>query len=171
MPDMLVKLFELPDIGPLKSELLARGIIVRRAVSTEKRLVRAWVRETFSDNWADECDVAFSNHPVSCFIATEHGTLIGFACHDVFAYKNYFGPTGVSETHRGAGIGQVLLVTCLEAMAAQGYAYGIISWVGPAEFYSKAVGATIIDGALPPVYHQLLSETETRTRGDNHDES
>jgi len=161
MPDMLVKLFELPDVGPLRRDLLARGIEVRRAVSTEKRLVRAWVHEMFSENWADECEVAFSNHPISCFIATEHGRLIGFACHDAFAYKNYFGPTGVSETHRSLGVGKALLVACLEAMAMQGYAYGIIAWVGPAAFYTKAVGATIIEGTLPPIYHQLLPETHS----------
>ena len=28
------------------------------------------MRDSFGDGWVSECDVAFSNHPVSCFIAT-----------------------------------------------------------------------------------------------------
>jgi GNAT superfamily N-acetyltransferase len=158
MPDMLVKLFDLPDSSSLRAALIARGIVVRRPVSTEQRLVLVWVEQTFGSNWASECGVAFARQPISCFIATEHGKIIGFACHDVFAYRNYFGPMGVGEAHRGSGIGKALLLCCLEAMAAQGYAYAIIAWVGPTEFYARTVGATIIEGSMPPLYKQLLRE-------------
>lgn len=158
MRDMLVKLFELPDSSSLLAELAGRGIVVRRAVSTEQRSVETWVEHAFSRDWASECGVAFARQPVSCFIATESSKVVGFACHDVFAYRDYFGPMGVSETHRGMRIGEALLLCCLEAMAALGYAYAIIGWVGPAEFYAKTVGATMIDGSVPPVYQQLLRE-------------
>jgi GNAT superfamily N-acetyltransferase len=158
MPDMLVKLFELPDSSSLLGELAARGIVVRRTVSTEQRFVLAWVEQAFGGDWASECGVAFARQPISCFIATERGRIVGFACHDVFAYRDYFGPMGVSEAHRGLRIGRALLLRCLEAMAAQGYAYAIIAWVGPTEFYAKTVGATVIEGAAPPLYQQLLKE-------------
>jgi len=52
MPDMLVKLFELPDSSALLAELAARGIVVRRAVSTEQRFVLAWVEQAFGSDWA-----------------------------------------------------------------------------------------------------------------------
>ena len=158
MPDMLVKLFELPDAGPLLRDLSGRGIEIRRAVSPEKHIVLDWVGETFSRGWANECEVTFSNHPASCFIAIEEGKPIGFACHDAFAFKNYFGPTGVSDERRGLGVGKALLLTCLQSMAAQGYAYGIIAWVGPVEFYAKTVGAIVIEGSTPPIYQRLLQE-------------
>ena len=155
---MLVKLFELPDSSPLLAGLAARDIVVRRAVSTEQRFVLAWVEQAFGSDWVSECGVAFARLPISCFIATEHGKIVGFACYDVFAYRDYFGPMGVSESHRGLEIGKALLLSCLESMAAQGYAYAIIAWVGPTEFYARTVGATVIEGAAPPLYQQLLRE-------------
>ncbi len=51
-----------------------------------------------------------------------------------------------------------MLWESLLAMKAQGYAYGIIGGVGPAEFYTKAVGAVIIDGSDPGIYAGIMSE-------------
>jgi len=42
-----------------------------------------------------------------------------------------------------------LLLSCLHAMRDNGYAYAIIAGVGPAEYYSKTVGATLIEGSSP----------------------
>jgi hypothetical protein len=41
-------------------------------------------------------------------------------------------------------------------MRQQGYGYAIIGGVGPADYYSKAVGAVPIDGSEPGVYRGLL---------------
>jgi hypothetical protein len=41
-------------------------------------------------------------------------------------------------------------------MLAQGYGYAIIGGVGPAEFYTKIAGATIIEGSSPGIYRGLL---------------
>ena len=157
MPDMLVKLYTLPPLEPVLQQQQAAGIDIRRALANEKHLVVDWVRRNFYPNWVSECEVAFTRQPVSCFIAVEQGQLIGFACHDA-TYRNFFGPTGVSEQVRGRGVGKALLLACLHAMAAQGYGYAIIGWVGPAEFYTKTVGAVEIEGSDPGIYRGMLRE-------------
>jgi GNAT superfamily N-acetyltransferase len=155
MPDMLVKLYTLPELEPILKQQRQAGIDIRRGLALEKQLVLDWVKQNFNQNWGSECDIAFTRQPVSCFIAVEQGRLIGFACHDA-TYKNFFGPTGVSEQARGRGVGKALLLACLHAMKAQGYAYAIIGWVGPADFYAKAVGAVEIEDSEPGIYRGRL---------------
>jgi GNAT superfamily N-acetyltransferase len=155
MPDMLVKLYTLADVNPLIAQQRAAGIDIRRALAPEKQVVVDWVRQHWSPAWASECDVAFANQPVSCFIAVEGQQLVGFACYDATC-KNFFGPTGVDQALRGRKIGATLLLACLQAMAAQGYAYAIIGGVGPAEFYAKTVGAVVIEDSTPGIYRGML---------------
>lgn len=155
MPDMLVKLYDLPEVDSLVRKLKDQGIVIRPAMPYEKVQVIEWVRCTFGDGWAGECDAAFSHQPVSCYIATEAGGIIGFACHECTC-KDYFGPTGVAETKRGRGIGKALFLSCLHAMEAQGYAYAIVGGVGPADFYAKTVGAVEIKGSSPGIYRDML---------------
>ncbi len=155
MPDMLVKLYDLPPVEPLLEKLAAENINVRRARAYEKVPVLAWVEKHFNAGWKGECDVAFSNHPVSCFIATHEGAVAGFACYESTC-KNYFGPTGVDEALRGKGVGKALFLCSLHAMAGIGYAYAIIGGVGPAEFYTRVAGATEIPGSTPGIYRDRL---------------
>jgi hypothetical protein len=129
--------------------------VIRAAMPYEKHRVTEWVRNTFSRAWESECDVSFSNHPVSCFIATQAGRIVGFACYDSTC-RNFFGPSGVAQSKRGLGIGKALLLSCLHAMRANGFAYAIIGGVGPAEFYSKASGAITIEGSSPGIYRDRL---------------
>ncbi len=157
MPDMLVKLYDLPDASPLIQALSARGVVIRAAMPYEKRPVTEWVRTAFGAAWERECEVSFSNHPVSCLVATEAGKIIGFACYDSTC-KNFFGPSGVAESRRGLGIGKALLLSCLHAMGTNGFAYAIIGGVGPAEFYAKTVGAIMIEGSSPGIYRDRLRE-------------
>jgi GNAT superfamily N-acetyltransferase len=153
--DMLVKLYELPDSQPAYQRVQQAGITLRRALAPEKHIVISWVRQNFSEAWASEVDVAFSRQPISCFIATQQRNVVGFACHDATC-PNFFGPTGVAPNARQNGIGAALLFACLEAMKQQGFGYAIIGGVGPAEFYSKTVGAIPIEGSEPGVYRGLL---------------
>ena len=155
MPDMLVKLYELPDAKPLIEALQAEGIDVRRSLAPEKEIVVTWVRDHFGGGWASETDVAYSNHPITCWVATDKGTCIGFACTDATTRK-VTGPTGVDETYRGKGIGKALLIAALADMRAQGYGYAIIGAAGPTGFYEKAVGAVAISNSWPGVYRGLL---------------
>jgi len=155
MPDMLVKLYELGPVEPIIEQQMAKGITIRRALPPEKRAVVEWVADKFGNGWASECDVAFSNHPVSCFIAVENDRIIGFACYDATC-KDFFGPTGVDESCRGKGTGKALLMACMDALRAEGYGYAIIGGAGPVDFYSKAVGATVIEGSTPGIYKGML---------------
>jgi ribosomal protein S18 acetylase RimI-like enzyme len=153
--DMLVKLYALPDSRPAYDRLLKAGIVMRRALAPEKHKVIAWVRQAFSEAWASEAEVAFSRQPVSCFIAVQQKKIVGFACHDATC-PNFFGPTGVDPKAQKNGIGEALLFACLEDMRQQGFGYAIIGGVGPADFYSRAVGAVAIEGSEPGIYRGLL---------------
>jgi ribosomal protein S18 acetylase RimI-like enzyme len=157
MPDMLVKLYCLPRWDDLRARLAEQGVDIRRAIPPEKHHVVKWVRETFGAGWASETEVAFTNHPSSCFVAVADKRIIGFACHDATC-KNFFGPTGVAESERGRGIGKALLLACLDAMAANGYGYAIIGAAGPVDFYSKTVSATPIDDSWPGIYRGMIWE-------------
>ena len=163
MTDMLVRLYDLPEAGPLVKRLADHGMVIRRAMPYEKHLVVDWVQDSFGDGWAAECAVAFSNHPVSCFVATEAGDIIGFACHDSICV-NFFGPIGVAEKKRGLGIGKALFLSCLHAMGSHGYAYAIIGGVGPTAFYTDTVGAVPIAGSSPGIYRDPLRKQDAWKR-------
>jgi predicted N-acetyltransferase YhbS len=167
MVDMLVRLYDLPEAGSLKKRLADQGLVIRPARPYEKHLVVDWVRDSFGDGWASECEVSFSNHPVSCFIATEAGEIIGFACHDTTC-ANFFGPTGVAEKKRGLGLGKALLLSCLRAMASHGYAYAIIGGTVATAFYAETVGAVVIEGSSPGIYREQLRKKDANkpTGGD-----
>ena len=156
MPDLLVKLYELPELERRLQSLQAQGTWVRTAMAYEKPQVIAWVRKTFGEGWAGECDVAFGNRPVSCLIATANGAIVGFACYDATC-RDYFGPVGVAAQARQRGIGNALLLACLHAMRTLGYAYAIVGGTDNVEFYRKAVGAMLIEGSSPGIYRDRLT--------------
>lgn len=60
MSDMLVKLYDLPEVESLIKRLKDQDIVIRTAKSYDKHHVVEWVRGSFGENWASECDVAFS---------------------------------------------------------------------------------------------------------------
>lgn len=155
MSDMLVSLLELPNIEQLYQSLNQQGIRIQRAMAPDKRRIVNWVREHFGDGFSGECDVAFSHHPISCFLAVKEKHILGFACYDS-TFPDFFGPTAVLESQRGLGLGKALLIRSLEAMRDSGYAYAIIGGVGPVDFYKKCVGATLIPNSTPGIYRDLL---------------
>jgi len=161
MPDMLVKLYDLPDVQSIIQRLKDQGVVVRTARAWEKHQVVEWVRETFGAAWASGCDVSFSNRPISSFIATREGKIMGFACHDSTC-RNFFGPIGVTEQEKGHGIGKALLLSCLHAMSAAGYAYAVIGSAGDSAtgFYARVAGATEIEGSSPGIYRDQLKGEE-----------
>ena len=103
MPDMLVKLYDLPPLMPALVAAARGGAMIRRAVSGDKRKTLAWVRAGFA-SWVAETKTAFSLSPVTCFIALREQTIVGFACYDATC-PNFFGPTAVAEDQRGHGDG------------------------------------------------------------------
>ena len=156
MPDMLVKLYDLPEAVNNKEDLRNQEIFIKRVLSPDKNKIIEYVRKNFNENWVNECDCSFSNNPISCFIAVKDKQVIGFACYDATA-KNYFGPTGISEIHRGMGIGKALLLKCLLAMRENGYGYAIIGGADEAiKFYEKTVDASVIKGSVPGIYKRMI---------------
>ena len=151
MPDLLVNLLKLPE----RKGITQPGINVRRAQPFEITPVREFIRNGFSGAWADEVSVGFANKPVTVFIATSDGRVIGFAGYEC-KRKAFFGPTGVAESERGRGIGKALLLESLWGLRELGYVYGVIGAAGPVEFYQQAVGAIVIPDSEPGIYTDLL---------------
>ena len=149
--DMLVKLY---DVNHIPNVDLPSNIKVIRAMPSDKHKVIRWVRENFDEGWASECEVAFSNHPITCYIAIkDNKKILGFACYEATC-KNFFGPTGVGKAFRGKGIGKALLIRTMHSMWEMGYAYAII---GSADkeavgFYQKTLSAEIINNSDPGIY-------------------
>jgi GNAT superfamily N-acetyltransferase len=158
--DLLVPLLRLPPLEPYLAPLRARAINIRQARAYEKTAARRFVLKHFSLGWADEVDVTFARSPIGCYLATHESKIVGFAAIESTA-KAYFGPTGVSPSYRGLGVGAALLVAALEGLRERGYVYGIIGGAGPVGFYAKTVNAMVIEGSDPGIYSDLLApETE-----------
>lgn len=155
MPDMLVKLYDLPTCGEAVNQLEAQGITIRRPIAPEKLAIVDWVKKHFGAYWASECDVAFSRVPITCYVATKGKEIVGFACYDVTC-KAFFGPTGVAESMRGLGVGKVLLIKSMEGLRELGYGYSIIGDPGPMAFYEKTLGAIPIEGSSPGIYKGMI---------------
>ena len=151
--DMIVNLknieYREPEDGNLR---------IKRAFAGDKETILRFVRENFSESWTAEAECAILQMPSQCFIATEQGRVLGFACYDVSA-KGFFGPIGVLESERGRQIGKYLLLKTLDAMRSVGYGYAIIGWVSEAEgFYRRTVHAEAIPDSAPKdsVYSNLV---------------
>jgi hypothetical protein len=53
-------------------------------------------------------------------------------------------------------MGKALLLACLLDMKLAGYGYAIIGFIGPAEFYARAVGAVEIPDSSPSIWKTWL---------------
>jgi len=158
MADLLVKLYDLPPC-PQRDD-----ITIRHAMPYEKHTVLAWVQKHFGDGWASECDATFSRLPVSCFLATSGGEILGFACYEATA-RGFFGPIGVHEDSRGCDLGRVLLLACLHALREAGYAYAIIGGgSGKIDFYAKCVEVLQIPDSDPGIYSDPLVSNTTEKK-------
>ena len=157
MPDMLVHLLKLPPVEPLIAHLRDSGVVVRRAHPFEITAIRKFIETEFSVGWADEVMPCYSRQPITLYIALRQGKVIGFAAYEA-TMRGFFGPTGVAVAERGKDIGKGLLLACLQGMREMGYAYGVIAGVGPAEFYTKSCGATLIPDSTPGIYTDMLKK-------------
>ena len=119
MADLLVKLYE----RRAEPETCAGNIRIFRPLPPDRTAVVDFVRRTFGEKWASECETAFFGFPVRMWIAADGGKVVGFACYDCTA-RGFFGPTGVLPGYRGRGIGKNLLLRCLDGLREAGYAYG-----------------------------------------------
>jgi predicted N-acetyltransferase YhbS len=152
MPDMLARLYDLPDPAGYERRARDAGVTVRRAEPWDRSAYRAFIEQHFSARWADEAMMAYNQHPITAFVALHEGEIAGFAAYEC-TRRGYFGPTGVRRDLRGDGVGAALLFRCLAAMSAMGYAYAIIGGVGEARpFYEKVCGAFVIPGSERGIY-------------------
>ena len=148
MPDMLVRLYDMPKIDA-ETPMQKEGIVIKRAMALDKNRVMEFARANFGFDWDNECERAIFNQPSSCYIAVKDKEIVGFACYDATAL-GFFGPTGVAKTESGKGIGKALLGKCMESMKEKGYGYAVIGYVTDAiAFYEKAVNAEVIEGSSP----------------------
>ena len=162
MADMLVNLLNISDYHPEVERLKEEGIEIFRALPPDKFRITDWVREHSSVSAASECDVCFSNRPISCFIAAKGSRLLGYACYNATA-PDFFGPTRVADEFKGKGIGKALLLRSLNAMKDEGYVYAIIGGIGPAKFYEKCVNAVLIESSKEKnIYEHFLASIEKK---------
>ena len=160
--DMLVRLYDVPPAPQYEERCAANGISVRRIDAWDRAPLLAFVREHFTENWASEVEFAFAGgHPIHGFVAVKDGRIAGFAVYET-SRRGFFGPTGVREDLRGSGAGAALLMRCLDSMREMGYAYAIIGGVGPAAFYERVCGATMIEDSERGVYTALFREAAAR---------
>ena len=113
MADLLVKLYE----RRAEPETCAGNIRIFRPLPPDRTAVVDFVRRTFGEKWASECETAFFGFPVRMWIAADGGKVVGFACYDCTA-RGFFGPTGVLPGYRGRGIGKNLLLRCLDGLGS-----------------------------------------------------
>lgn len=154
MPDLLVNLLKLP--APATE---SREFLVRRAQPFELSVVRSFVADNFSANWADEISIGFARQPISVFVATMDRELIGFAAYEC-TRRGFFGPMGVVDRAKDKGVGKALLLASLAALREMGYVYAIIGAAGPVRFYQKTVGAIVIPDSEPGIYTDLLKKKQ-----------
>ena len=120
----------------------AGGTVVRRGTSADIPAVAALVRQHFDAAWEHEMQRALTRPTPTAFVAERAERLVGFAAYGVYR-PDLFGPLGTDPSERSSGIGRALLRTCLDDMAAAGVDVAQISWIGPADFYARTVGARI----------------------------
>ena len=163
MPDMLVRLYDLPDGGRYLQQAAREGFLLRRAEVWDRERLRRFVAQEFSELWAAETDQAFNRSPITVYIAQREAEIAGFAAYEC-TRRGFFGPTGVRKELRGKGLGAALLFRCLESMREMGYAYAIIGGVGPASFYEKVCRAFVIPGSEVGIYRPLLELVQREKR-------
>jgi predicted N-acetyltransferase YhbS len=154
---MLVRLYDLPDPEGHYRRAREAGASIRRVEPWDRFALRSFIEANFWAAWAPEADLAFSGHPITGFVATMEGGIVGFAVYEC-SRRGFFGPTGVREDLRGRGLGAALLLCCLEAMREMGYGYAVIGGVGPQAFYEKVCGAFVIPGSEAGIYRSVYEE-------------
>ena len=157
MPDLLVKLYALPE-----EPKLPEGIVLKRVMTPDEGKMHRFIEENFGEGWAYEACAVIARVPGGLYAAVRPrtdgkrgGEILGFAAYDATA-RGFFGPTGVRPDMRGQGIGSALLLRCLHAMRAEGYGYAIIGSAGPVDYYRKVCGATVIEDSSPGIYTDLI---------------
>lgn len=153
--DMLVRLYNIDqdEVRQLEKELFEKEIYIKKVLTSDMTPVVNFVKETFRQSWADEAMKGVLAN--KCYVAVKNQEIIGFCCYDI-SQLDILGPIGVRPDCREKGIGKILALKSLLSMKELGYAYAIIGWTGPQEFYSKACGAVVIEDSIPKSHSNKL---------------
>lgn len=119
-----------------------QGVEIRRLTTAESPVFQHWMDTTWEADWGRELQSTLARDPISCFVARENGEYIAFAACDTNRL-GWFGPMGTSAAARGRGLGATLLRCCLRDYLDRGATECQVAWVGPQDFYRKAVGAQV----------------------------
>src|SRR6202022_1253090 len=120
----------------------------RRAEPHEAEAVAEFCRQHYP-NWEVEAGWAFSRGLEEIgsprgSVWFEEEELLGFACWSV-TREGWFGPMAtrpdLREGRNTRGVGTGTLAVALAGLAAEGWPWAEISWVGPERFYAKVAGA------------------------------
>lgn len=117
-----------------------RKASVRRANQRDWPALETFVRGQFTEVWGHEARLALYRDTPTVFVACRDERVTGFACYGVYR-PDWFGPLAVDPESRGEGLGEALLLLCLDDLAAAGVAVAQIGWIGPMSFYAKTVDA------------------------------
>ena len=158
--DMLVRLWEIQDeeVINLEKQLRTQNIFIKRALCCDLTKVCDFV-STYWPEWKDETTKGVLTN--GCYIAVKGQDILGFCCFDT-TMPDFIGPLGVRKDMRMLGIGKTLILKSIVSMKEKGYAYAILGWTGPQEFYKKICGATCIEGSIPGSYHNMLRVDEAK---------
>ncbi|HEY3298243.1 MAG TPA: GNAT family N-acetyltransferase, partial [Armatimonadota bacterium] len=113
-----------------EAELSRAGIVLETFKGEHISLLTDFLRAEFPGDWQRlmrETMLSIVREESAAdrvLLATENGRCVGFCQHD----GERFGPFGVALSHRGRGIGAVLLGRCLKNMAARGFYRAWLMW-------------------------------------------
>lgn len=128
----------------------ATGYSIRRARPDDRAAFGEFCVANWTASWRDEAWQGIRHDPVSLYLAVKPSAgngkseeIVGFASYETNQCLGCFGPTGVSPAHQGHGLGKRLLWATLADMKSLGRKTSEIGWIGPADFYHRAAGATL----------------------------
>lgn len=119
------------------------GLDVRRVAGQDAEDVVRAVRETWTDDdWGDDLAAALTVPGAGLLVARQEGEIVAFIAHGVTG-PDVYGPVGVWPQARGRDVGLQLIRRLIVEMTALGHETGELAWVGPVNYFSKHIGATI----------------------------
>jgi ribosomal protein S18 acetylase RimI-like enzyme len=122
-----------------EQQLLVKEAGIHKAKTEEREAILAFAAAHFP-GWAYEMKAALEKGTL--MLAGRDKKITAFSACDG-TNPGFFGPMGTLESERGKGLGQILMVKCLEAMKKAGHKKALIPWVGPIPFYVKFAAAKI----------------------------
>jgi phosphoribosylglycinamide formyltransferase-1 len=146
--------FAADALARARAGLGASGLTLSSSEAADEHVL-AWIDEQFGGTWSSEA------HAGGNIVARRNGEMAGFATYDPQGLRfswlrglgreagvGIFGPFGVAEQFRGAGIGPQVLTESLARLRERGYRRALIPAVGEARlvaYYQRHAGARVAE--------------------------